>query len=328
MRKPDLDGSASDLERFARQVRRNSVCAEQVGQFERSMRWDFPGSTGASRAIQLRSGIDLNVTRLAWERPWTLRFNDAATGLKFSMGRGSTLRITPEAEPSYVVGAGTFRVTRVAEPAEATCDFVGSNAQSEQVALEIEPARLKELCGAATLPLVLDRLLASDARRTTYEQTSAPAMLGLTDELFHCDAQGASRQLFWEAKGLELLSALIGGLEEASEAAQPFGRRDLERLECAKLSLVARMDDPPSLRELAREVGLNELKLKQGFRTLYGTSVYGYLRTERMEAAQRLLRRGELGVTEVALRVGYANPSKFAAAFRRHFGVVPSALRR
>jgi AraC-like DNA-binding protein len=87
------------------------------------------------------------------------------------------------------------------------------------------------------------------------------------------------------------------------------------------------MDAPPSLPELARHVGLNEFKLKTGFRTLFGTSVFAYLRAQRMELARRLLVQRGQSVTEVALRVGYANPSKFALAFRKHFGFPPSALR-
>ena len=76
--------------------------------------------------------------------------------------------------------------------------------------------------------------------------------------------------------------------------------------------------------ELARSAGLNEVKLKAGFKTLFGSSVYAYLRHHRMEEAQRMLRRRLYTVTEVAQRVGYANPSKFAGAFRKQFGVNPS----
>jgi AraC-like DNA-binding protein len=50
-------------------------------------------------------------------------------------------------------------------------------------------------------------------------------------------------------------------------------------------------------------------------------------RQQRMEEAHRLLRAGRHNVTEVAARVGYENPSKFAAAFRKHFGVRPSSVR-
>ncbi len=66
--------------------------------------------------------------------------------------------------------------------------------------------------------------------------------------------------------------------------------------------------------------------MKGGFRAHFGTSVFAYLRKARMELAQELLRKRHLNVTEVAFRVGYSNPSKFAAAFRREFGVSPSTI--
>ncbi len=323
----EVRDDASDVERFATRVLPQSVATEQVSQFERSVRWALPGSAGSNRAIHLRSGIDLNLTRLTWERPWTFHFNDAATALKFTLARGAGLRMTPAAGPSYVTGADQFRVRHATQASQVACDFVGSHAQCEQFALEVEPQRLRELCGSSALPLVLDQLLTSRAPHARHSQPMTPALVRLLDDLFYCDATGASRQLYLEAKGLEVLSVFVDELEKASEASLPFGRRDMERLERAKHVLVSLMATPPSLPKLARQVGLNELKLKQGFRSLYGTSVFGYLRAHRMETARRLLAQRELSVTEVALRVGYANPSKFAAAFRRHFGVVPSALR-
>ena len=48
------------------------------------------------------------------------------------------------------------------------------------------------------------------------------------------------------------------------------------------LYLTQRMDDPPSLVELARKVGINDYKLKVGFREVFGTTVYKYLHTHRM----------------------------------------------
>jgi AraC-like DNA-binding protein len=44
-----------------------------------------------------------------------------------------------------------------------------------------------------------------------------------------------------------------------------------------------------------------------------------------MERARQLLEERKFNVTEVACTVGYANPSHFASAFKRKFGVNPSA---
>ena len=154
-----------------------------------------------------------------------------------------------------------------------------------------------------------------------------PALSRLLDEILCADSGSASRQIFLEAKGLELLAVLIDETALASQATAPLTTGDSDRLERARRILLGRMTDPPSLPELARAVGLNEFKLKGGFRILFGTSVFGYLRTERMDCARRLLVNRDLTVTEIAVRVGYENASKFAAAFRKHFGLPPSAFR-
>ncbi len=53
-----------------------------------------------------------------------------------------------------------------------------------------------------------------------------------------------------------------------------------------------------------------------------------YLRGLRMDTAARLLQESDLPVAEIAHRVGYEDPSRFAAAFRRHTGRRPTELRR
>lgn len=76
---------------------------------------------------------------------------------------------------------------------------------------------------------------------------------------------------------------------------------------------------------LARQVNLNDYKLKVGFKSVFGTTVFGCLHQHRMETAQQLLSQGHLNVKEVAQQVGYASQSRFAAAFRKQFGLNPKA---
>lgn len=92
--------------------------------------------------------------------------------------------------------------------------------------------------------------------------------------------------------------------------------------------MVARMSNPPSLLELAHLVRLNDYKLKRGFKELYGTTVFGFLREKRFEYALDLLRKEQGNVTQVASEVGYNNLSAFSKGFREKFGVSPSLVRR
>lgn len=83
-----------------------------------------------------------------------------------------------------------------------------------------------------------------------------------------------------------------------------------------------------SLAGLARTVGTNEASLKKNFKTIYGTTVFGYLTARRMEIAKNLLHANKLKVSAVAQEVGYKYASHFTAVFRKHFGVLPNKFLR
>lgn len=146
-------------------------------------------------------------------------------------------------------------------------------------------------------------------------------------QMLACPYSGAMRRLYQEAKALEVLALGIGAPEGGGETfAEGRGRLradDEERVRRAAALLVESMDDPPSLVELARRVALNDHKLKVGFKQVFGTTAFGYLKERRLERARELLTTGEMNVGEVSARVGYANQSRFAAAFRLRFGTNP-----
>jgi AraC-like DNA-binding protein len=91
----------------------------------------------------------------------------------------------------------------------------------------------------------------------------------------------------------------------------------------AKDIVIAHMAEPPSLQELSTEIGLSLKKLKEGFKQIYGDSVYSFLFDYKMEYARKLLDSGEFNVNEVGLKVGYSTSSHFIAAFKKKFGTTP-----
>src|SRR5687767_2792750 len=97
----EFHGDRGDLERFGRHVLKRAVAIEAPSPFEYRMRWDAHGNAGSSSSISLRSGVKLNATRLSWDRPWAFQFRDAATPLKFLLGRGPGPRMSPSDGPSY-----------------------------------------------------------------------------------------------------------------------------------------------------------------------------------------------------------------------------------
>ncbi|WP_437487631.1 AraC family transcriptional regulator [Sorangium sp. So ce1014] len=322
-----LDGSQADLDRIADRVLNGATAVETLSPVERQMGWNLLDRSGFTRSAALRSGIGLTVTKLRWERPWSMAFDHGASRLKFIVTRGPGPWLTTSDGERHHLEGGSFHVSQIRRPVRLQFDFDerGVDRDHEQLSLEIDRLRLSELLGTQVLPVAVERVLSSPRAYPTDAQPVVPALFQLIDEIVHCDARGPSRQLYLEAKGLELLAVMVDRLEEGERAASPvLSAHDMDRLERARQIVLARMDDPPRLPDLARLAGLNEAKLKAGFRTLFGDTVYGYLRDRRLDEAHRLLRQRRYSVSEVAARVGYVNPSKFAAAFRERFGVPPS----
>ena len=132
--------------------------------------------------------------------------------------------------------------------------------------------------------------------------------------------------LYLEGKIIELIALKLSQCHEQQAGRKEPGlsAKDLRHIQRARKILVADILNPPSIPELARKVGINEQKLKSGFRRVYGDTVYRTLRATRMEKARNYFDQAEDNILQVANQVGYANPSHFAAAFRDCFGMTPS----
>ena len=83
------------------------------------------------------------------------------------------------------------------------------------------------------------------------------------------------------------------------------------------------MAEPPSLQELAYEIELSLKKLKEGFKHIYGDTVYGFLFDYNMEVARKMLNSGVHNVNEVGLKIGYSTASHFISAFKKKYGTTP-----
>jgi AraC family transcriptional regulator, transcriptional activator of the genes for pyochelin and ferripyochelin receptors len=156
------------------------------------------------------------------------------------------------------------------------------------------------------------------------------AMQQILTQIWQAPYQGGLQQLYLESKVLELFTMQFAQAcaLPTTTAATKLTAADCESLHQARQILVERVNDPLSLIGLARLVGLNDRKLKQGFRQLFGMSVFGYLRDYRLQQAQVLLTNPNLNVTDVAHCIGYASLPSFSKAFRQKFGYSPQMLRR
>lgn len=147
-------------------------------------------------------------------------------------------------------------------------------------------------------------------------------------EVLSCRFVGPLKKLFLYSKALEILVLQADAFEQA-QAPRRHARTDYdrERLWFARDYLVQHLALPPSLPELARLAGLNEFKLKKGFKELFGQTVFGYLSDYRLADAKAQLQERQKTASELAFELGYSSVQHFSAAFKKKFGVSPTALR-
>ena len=93
-----------------------------------------------------------------------------------------------------------------------------------------------------------------------------------------------------------------------------------------RLILEQNIDQPYTIKELARKVAMNECYLKKGFKTLVGRTIHEYQQELRIDKAKKLLQHEGRSVTEVANTLGYSSISHFSTAFKRITGMKPCEL--
>ncbi|GAA3094204.1 GlxA family transcriptional regulator [Streptomyces echinatus] len=88
------------------------------------------------------------------------------------------------------------------------------------------------------------------------------------------------------------------------------------------------LDQPISIAEGARAVGVSERTLQRAVRRTLGTSPVGFVRDLRVERAAHLLRTTDLPLDAIARKVGYEHANTLRILLRERTGETASALRR
>jgi AraC family transcriptional regulator len=101
---------------------------------------------------------------------------------------------------------------------------------------------------------------------------------------------------------------------------------DREKVARAREILLQQIGEPITIKQLSRRVAMNECYLKKGFKEMFGTTIFEFYQTQRMEHAKYLLYEKGVSVTEVSLLLGYSSISHFSTAFKKHTGLKPCEL--
>ena len=217
---------------------------------------------------------------------------------------------------------------------ECNCEFKETEwwkagEKYSRIYLKIEPQQFFQSFSEEELeqtPIYLRQAAIGSKVQPYYQQGEITQQMWMVlCNILQCPYQGLMKRMYLESQAMELMTLHFQQFQQEI-CDRNFPARnlsDVDRIYQAKEILLSNLENPPSLVELARQVGLNEFKLKRGFREVFGTSAFKYLHDYRLEKAKQLLALGEMKVEEVGLIIGFDSRSYFASAFRQKFGLNP-----
>ena len=175
-----------------------------------------------------------------------------------------------------------------------------------------------------------DHILEGDSALLS-EQWGAvdPAIQQLVRQILDHPYKGDLRQLFLLSKSIELLVLCAESCNLATQQRSECIKTpaDKEKIIAVRDLINQRLDCPPNLSEIARTVGLNEYKLKRGFKEIFRTTVFGYLTEQRLLLARQTLLDTRKTAAEISYELGYSTPQHFNNVFKRRFGDTPASIR-
>jgi AraC-like DNA-binding protein len=154
------------------------------------------------------------------------------------------------------------------------------------------------------------------------------SMIDIVQHVLHAPYTGNVLQYYVQSKVIELL---LAALEQASNihplAPVKLSPYDIDRLYEAR-ELLKDFGNPLTIMQLARKLGINDNKLKKGFKYLFNTTIFEFVQNERMLHAKNLLLETNSPLEEIAYETGYGHVSNFKKAFQRHFNYSTAYLRK
>ncbi len=294
--------------------------------------------TGTMQSFQPACGLDIHIADFVPSKTIARRFESATPVLRFYfhlLGNGYWELHSPHHGriPSKMIH--TDRLSSVLfYPEMEGKIYLPGKCRQYHLSICIAPSRLITYLGDRLVSFPQELRAISEGRlKKGYAHTGplSRMMVQTVRHLLDCPYTGSMQALYLETKAMELIvHKLAQAISEDNSRDKPLqpNRSETERLWHARELLCRDLENPPGLFSLARSVGTNHCKLNAGFRELFGTTVFDYLRQKRLNEARRLIEEENVNVTEAALSVGYSSISSFSKAFSRHFGLSPVKIRK
>lgn len=149
----------------------------------------------------------------------------------------------------------------------------------------------------------------------------------LIQELLNHQYQDEFAKEFIRIKTLELIFSAFKDNNVVSKESR-WSLEDRNILAHIKNYLDCNFQQELRLKNIARQFGINENKLKNAFKELFHDTVINYVRKQRVQHAHHLLLHSDMDIKEIAYISGFKYAHHFSQVYLQHYQQLPSATRQ
>lgn len=188
-------------------------------------------------------------------------------------------------------------------------EFTGRNKELNEIVQELFESTKKENCIIFKSPNRITEIIEEFSRFEIKKEKSA--------------------KLFFELKALECLLVLYEyGINDEKNIQRTYSDATIRVVRNIKNSLSRNIASYVSLDALSLNYGINLTTLKNCFKDMYGKPLYTWYKEYKFIRAKELIKNTDYPISKIAYMVGYKSSSKFAKAFKKEMGVLPSVYRK
>jgi AraC-like DNA-binding protein len=156
------------------------------------------------------------------------------------------------------------------------------------------------------------------------EEIMTDDILRTVNDIVRKEEPGILKDFHYKLKAMELLFYLFQSLSKRTQSVhQKLSERDIKAMYKVRDQLISSLQKPTPVATLKQIAGMNELKMRKLFTQIFGMGIYDYFQYFRMKEAARLMREGQLSVSEAGYQMGFENLSHFSRVFEKHIGKKP-----
>ena len=294
----------------------------------------FPQKLGQGHIItyKISDGMDAFLVQGSLKSDWIISFTKGSSApvIFYTLASG-TFQRTRKGEHQEDFLMEPLQSTICAQPAKTPTQWVfGKNQEVSFLAILLHKGAFFSQVDCATLEIPEDLLetmkdIAGKKNFLFQDIYHLPIIQALQD-IFQQEEIGLLNSTFATAKLYQILFLQLQQYQQnRTSPSNSIVKPDnsLVRIREAENMLITRLQNPPTIPELAKMAGINQQTLKKGFKQLFGETINVYLNTKRLEQAEVLIKNGGLKLQEIALEVGYNHPSYFSRKFKEKYGVTP-----